>query len=378
MLDGKPVEACALAGATGHLELNISIRDNPEADLVFADHYALQTALSFDMERCNNLKADGATIASAGKNKSVSFIKLANSDADYSLSMDVDQFQMDGIQISGILLSIDMDIPDTDTLTDGLTELQSGIGELNSGAEGLSEGAGDLKDGIDALCNGLYDMQSGMDSLKSGLGKLAGGNSNLNAGSQQIYNALTTIQSKLTQFNIDATLLSQLSENSANILLGIGQLSGGLDSLKESFTTADEGIGVLSGGIYTGLQQADTETIEELTLQLTALYADPVTNADEIQRLTWLIGLLTANRDLLAGLETGISGDGTAANPGLAAGAETLKELYGQFDTAIQSLTSMLGEMNTGLAQLKGGMEELISSFTAIQRGYQGLYRRSG
>ena len=44
-LDGKETPGQELAGASGRLEMRVSLRQNPEADPVWRDNYALQTTI---------------------------------------------------------------------------------------------------------------------------------------------------------------------------------------------------------------------------------------------------------------------------------------------------------------------------------------------
>lgn len=372
LLDGKAVAAKDLAGAEGHLEIRLSIRDNEKVDPVFVKNYALQITLTLDTGRCASISAEGATLANSGKDKAVSFIKLPDKAADYSVTADVSDFEMDGIQISGIPLSVDFDLPDTDALTGGLTDLSGGISSLDSGAQEMSKGADGLRDGTEKLHKGLQDMQTGMNDLRDGFDQLVGGNAELEDGSQKILNALKEIQENLEGFSVTTADLDRLVQGSAGILNGISDLSEGLAALKNAFVQADTGIRTQSGGTYSSLRQANEATIATLNEQIELLRADPAANAAQIQQLTQVVNLLLADNELLTNLKTGISGNGTAANPGLAAGAATLKEQYAQFDASIQALPAMLADMAGGITKLKDGLSQLASNYVKFHAGVVG------
>lgn len=370
LLDGKPVSAGELAGASGALEIRIRIRDNEKAKAAFAEHYALQTAVTLDTDLCDDIRAEGATIASAGKNKAVSFIKLPGREAGYSVFADVRDFEMPGIQISGVLLSMDMEFPDPAGLTGGLNDLQSGIADLDSGAQDLKSGAGSISAGVRELSEGLAQMKKGMEGLETGFGRLADKGPALADGSQRILDALNEINTQLSGFSVTTDGLEDLANGSTEIAEGIGSLADGLNQLSDSFDLADAGISAQTGGASTSLHQANQETIEDLQAQIAALTAaDPAGNASQIQQLTQIIGLLTANDQLISGLKTGIDGNGTPENPGLAAGAAALNAQYGDFNDAIQSLAPQLAGLASGMADLQSGLAKLTSKYGGFHAG---------
>ena len=163
--------------------------------------------------------------------------------------------------------------------------------------------------------------------------------------------------------------LSGLAAGSSAIYGGIRNLSDGLDQLSDSFALTDSAIAAQSGGAYDSLAQANQQTITALTLQVMLLQADPVGNTLQIQQLTQIIGLLTADNELIAGLKTGINGDGTTANPGLAAGSAALADQYASFDAAIQQLPSQIGELAAGITQLQYAMGQLSANYSSFDSG---------
>lgn len=369
-LGGKPVQAADLAGASGDVGIHLRIRDNPEGEKTFAENYMLQISMTFDTEICSNITAGDATIALNGKNKIVNFIKFPGGDADFTVRLDAKNFEMKGIQMGGIPLSLGFDTPDISEFTDGIRELQDGIGDLNSGAKELNSGAQELSGGTQSMSEGLATLENGMKTLQGGFFSLVGGNTGLQSGSQQILDALNAIKTQLAGITLDTSELTQLAHGSTAVSQGITQISDGLGNLKGSFALADQNISAQTGGAYAGLQDANAGTIAQLNTQIAALTAaDPVGNAAQIAQLTQIVGLLTANNQLVSGLKTGISGDGTAANPGLAAGAASLSAQYAQLDAGIQALPSRIGQLAAGMSQLKSGIDQLASNYSAFHGG---------
>lgn len=361
LLDNRQMAAKDMAGVGGQVEIRLCIRQNPQADgasQYFAKRYALQISLTLDAALCTGIRAEGATIASAGRNKLVSFIKLPGADADYSVTMNTTGFKMAGIQLSGIPLAIDLKL-DTEKLAVGLADFSKGVGELDRGAQILRDGAKELREGAGGFLAGLKDMQDGMDKLTDGFDALTGGNAALLEGSAQMAQALGTFRERMAGFDAQAMDLTLLAEGSSAIYEAVGALADGLAALNQGLEQAE----------VSGLWQANEAALAFINQQIEALQLDPAANAAEIQRLMQLSGLISANHELLTGIRDGIAGDGTAANPGLAAGAAALKAQYTQFDASIQALPAMLGQLAGSLAELKDGIDRLALGYDEFHGG---------
>lgn len=371
LLNGSPVSAQQAAGASGRLSIVLDIADNPNANPVFIDNYALQIEMTLDTAICTDIHASGATIANSGQDKVINFIRMPGGDSatQYRVSMSVADFQMQGIRIAGIPFNISIDMPDTDEMMEDLSALGDAIEDLYTGATELSSGSGQLKEGYDQFHAGLVQMQAALDEMDAGLQALVAGNPELKEALEQIEQALLAIQQSLAQFDTEAVDLGELVAGSAQVLEGINQLSDGLTGLQQSFALTDQAVYEMTGHAYEGLQQANEATILLLTQQIQDLMVDPVGNAEEIEQLTLIVSLLGANNDLIAGLEIGINGDGTPGNPGLAYAAGMLAVQYQQIDAALQDLPGMLGEMINGIAQLKAGMNALVPNVSTLKGG---------
>ena len=370
-LNGRPVTPQQTVGASGHLKIVLDISDNPSVDPGFAENYALQIEMTLDTQKCTDIAVSGATIATSGQDKVINFIRMPGGGAStqYSVSMTVSDFEMDGIRIVGIPFNISVDMPDTDELTRDLRLLQDGIGDVNGGARGLATGTDQLEDGYDQFHAGLVGMQTALSDINAGLKQMVGGNADLQGGLDQIEQALMAIQSSLDEYDLSAVDMGELIAGSAAVLEGINQLSAGLGELQQSFDTADQEIYEQSAHAYEGLQQANEGTILILSQQIEVLMADPQGNADQIEQLTMAVALLGANNELIKGLKTGINGDGTPENPGLAYAAGVLSAQYQQMDQAIEELPAVFEEMADGMAQLKAGIDQLVPNFSSLKSG---------
>ena len=180
-MDGKEYKGSDIAGKSGDLKITIDITENENCIGNFFEGYALQASVTFDTDKCSNIKADGATVANVGKNKQLTYTILPNKGADIEITAKTTDFEMSAIAINGIKLNLAIAIDDA--------EIQSKIDEIIGAVNDLDEGAGKLKDGTEELYDGTTLLKDKVGELYTGVGAL-------NSGAAELYNGLSAITSK--------------------------------------------------------------------------------------------------------------------------------------------------------------------------------------
>lgn len=243
-LDGKETPGQELAGASGHLEMRVSLRQNPEADAVWRDNYALQATIQMDTESCKNIDAEGATVADVGQKKQMSYIILPGKEKDFTITADVANFEMDGISVNGIPLVLDIDDPDTQELKDQIYDLQDGAAQLDDGALALADGVDELEYGAEALRDGAQSLQSGALQVSAGAQQL-----------RENFDRLASILGPLLSSSPYASVLGeykagldQLVGGASLVAGGAGDLANGTDDLYDGVLKLKDGVAELSDG----------------------------------------------------------------------------------------------------------------------------------
>jgi putative membrane protein len=100
-LDGETIAPQALSGADGKLEitLNASVNETLKA---YAQSMTLQITLTLDGDKCLDIQASRASIASAAGDKTLVYVILPGQSASYTVSAQVADFAMAGLQIAGV------------------------------------------------------------------------------------------------------------------------------------------------------------------------------------------------------------------------------------------------------------------------------------
>ena len=180
-LDGAERTAAEVAGASGALTIHLTVKENTRCRGDFFDTYALQISLTLDGDKCQDIRADGATAANVGSDKQLNYTILPGKGADIALSAQVTDFAMDAIAINGIPLSLDVEVDDQ-ALLDQVTDLTDAIAQLDEGAGALSDGAAELTTGADEAAAGASALYEGASSLYSGAGSLHAGSASVQSG----------------------------------------------------------------------------------------------------------------------------------------------------------------------------------------------------
>lgn len=295
LLNDSPIDADSLAGKSGHLKIKLTTGQNNAVNPVFFNNYLLQITFTLDTGKCTNITADGATLANAGTDKLITFTVMPSKEGDISLSTDVSDFSMKGIELSAIPFSMNIELPDTTEITGNLLLLSTAINQLSDGISSLTEGVSHLNEGMDDLGDGSSDFQTGLNNVNSN-------SEELSTASEEIYGALESLNqiagqlSDASKGSDYAAAISQLSAgitalagNYQQFNIGLAAYTDGVSKLASSYSMLDSGITDISSGIgdltigmddlEKGATELDSQT-EDLPAQLQASVDDILSDYD--------------------------------------------------------------------------------------------------
>ncbi|MCL1793802.1 MAG: hypothetical protein FWG34_08025 [Oscillospiraceae bacterium] len=256
-LDGENVSPGNLAGKSGKLGIRIISGKNSaagDAFDVFTENYMQQITVSLDIYKCQNIEENGATIATAGKNRMLVFTVMPGEDADIAIGADVADFEMAGIEITAMPFSMNFEIPGADDMLGDFAKLSDGIAMLDSGAGELESGAAELGDGAKKLKSGSSDIRSALSELLEGVGKLASGAGELSGGAAELISGSSDFSGGLLQLDKNS---AKLTDGSAQIQAALSQIADGLQNsaqfsangLLDDLAKLPDGLNRLSDGL---------------------------------------------------------------------------------------------------------------------------------
>lgn len=373
-LDGKPVEAPALIGAEGRMEIVIEAEANGAADDYFGTNYAAQISVPLKEEYCKNVISD-AEIVTAGGLKTCAFTVMPGATETCSVAADINGFEMDGISIQMVRLSGSM-LDSLDLLKTAISQISGGIGALADGTGQLKDGTADLAAGLSLVGAGTEDLaesgaviSSQLGDLESGAGDLRDGLSQLSEASGQIREGLQQLDENAYEFEkgygqIEAGL-KQMTDNRKAVEDGVKELKENGPDLQSGMNQLASGAQDLGGGIrdLSDTYDDQMELVNGLLAYVQAQYAaDPASMPAELQQLVYGISQYSA------GVSTGFDSLESGAS-GLASGIRSagagVDDLY---DGALEFGNGSLDLMD-GVSQLHDGISELNAGFEKYEKG---------
>ena len=252
-LNGQEISPDELGGRSGELEVSIHTTANSGFDAYFTENYMLQISVTLDAARCENITTRNGTVASAGSDKTITFVVLPDTEGDVSFSADVSNFEMSGFTIAAVPYSIEsmMDMSQLDTVTSGISQLTGAISQLTSGAASINEGAGTLNENSAALTD----------------------------ASDQIESALRQISDGLQDFNIEDSLsgLDQLAElpgGLTQLAVALDTISTNLKTMADAYTQITTVLSTTLSDVQATIEETVASAVKEAVEQTKAYYEE--------------------------------------------------------------------------------------------------------
>jgi putative membrane protein len=371
-LDGKKVKAEDLAGASGNLTIHVTTKQNASVDPAFYDSFMMQITFTLAGDVASDVAAEGATLASAGEDTAVAFTVLPGHDGDFTLTAKVQNFKMAGAQFAALPYSSIIEMPDTDQMVSGMTNLSDAV-------SALADGTASLASGVDELTSGAQSLSSGASAFGQGLNQLSGSSSTLVNASGEIKGALAAIAGGLQ--SADLSQLDQLAQLPA----GLNQLADGLAQMREGYDTAHGMLGAAIAEIPAA-SLSDDQIRKLVALAASSTDPDDAATVDVLlntyqaaQKVSYLYGKLApafdASSEGLAQQEAALRS--MAASLDSAVGGGQLDQLT-QLASGLGELSSQYGQFHDGLAQYASGLSALASNYNQLASGTADLAQGTG
>jgi putative membrane protein len=396
LLNGEIIEPKELIGQDGALEIRLTTKENKDSKETFYNNYLLQISFTLQPSVFENIVAENATIANAGKNKQVAFTVMPENDGEFSIKADVTDFEMDGIDITAVPSSMSIDAPNVDEMTDELGTLSSAINDVHKGVGEFQSGINELNDGLGALLGGSNEFKNGMTEL--------------NQSSDQLRAASSSIQDALVQLNqalsgeagsVDLSQLVQLPKGLNQISSGLTETAEGLKTLDEKYSQAYD---ALTNAIHlipdTKLTEEEMQALKEsdvdekVVQQLLETYEaaymvkgtyqqvkpafDAVkTNLPSVNQalVDMADGLATTSDNIANAID---SMDITKSMAELQEGISALATNYQSFHKGLEEYVDGLSQLTTGYTDIHQGLDELDNGVAQLADGARELHDGTG
>lgn len=362
-LDGKPVSAEDLAGASGRLEMTLSIDVNSACDGNYADNYLLQVSVALSNDNARALEAEDATIAQSGGKTQLTYMVLPGKSAEYTVVADVSDFEFEGWQMVGVPLSLALDVDDSqfDSATEDLNELVEAIEEVDDGALSIAEGSDSVQEGLSALNDASAPLRNGTSSFAGALDSFAGATATLaSAVESQLAVGVSALAAGSSAYG------EGLAEQEQAMWQAAQASQSDIAAAQSACESNAENLVGAYGSVHAQVFQGNMAMYMSLGIdasQAAALaYADATSAAQSAaaeQR-----GELASSMQNLAQAAGAAGGYAGAANALSQAAAS-----YADLDAGIQRLADSASVLQEGLSVLNGAVDQLEGGFSTLQSG---------
>ena len=282
-LDGKSISPKDLKGKSGKVEIQFSYDNKSKQtvnvngeDVEMYTPFTMVSAMMLSSDEYSNVSVENGKLISDGDKNivvGVAFPGLADDLNLKDLDMDIDipetvtitadvkdatvgtsitmasaelmnEFGLDDIDSFDDLQDSIDDLEDaTNQLVDGSKEaadgskeLADGAGTLNDGAGTLASGAGTLADGVNTLNEKSGTLVSGVNTLASGVGTYTAGVASIAKNSQLISDNMQSLQGGVNK--LEEQIAAQATQGLGEIKTNINNAKTGVDQINSAITTS--------------------------------------------------------------------------------------------------------------------------------------------
>lgn len=204
-LNGDPISAEKLAGASGLVQIDVKITPNTNSNIYYQNNMLLQVQSTFDMSKVSNVDAPGAQLQTIGGKKIVLFAAMPGEEDTFTMRIGTNSFETDGLLI---------------TMVPGKLKQLKDAKELKEDIDTFQDSVNSIYESTNVILKTIETMESGMSQAKSGLSLLERANQSLSA-------------SKDSLFSKSEKALTDLSEVTANTAIMIPHLKEGENAIQD-------------------------------------------------------------------------------------------------------------------------------------------------
>lgn len=227
-LNGKPVNADTLSGASGLVEIDIDATANKNVAEYLQNNIVLAVMVPVDMEKNYSLDAPDAQTANMGDKSGVVFTCLPGQDGHFEVRIGSDDFKLYGV----MFVMSPITVSDLDKVKD-LKDLEDRFrGDTNS-----------MMDSFDDILDDVANMQSQLDLTDKALKELQSGKNKVHSNATAIFNGTDVAIQDLRDLS---GVLSPLSDDLKTAQWMVYDINANLNTTNEDLADASSKLKNLS------------------------------------------------------------------------------------------------------------------------------------
>ncbi|MDY6308042.1 MAG: hypothetical protein SPL71_08285 [Oribacterium sp.] len=248
-LNGKPVNADTLSGASGLVEIDIDATANKNVAEYLQNNIVLAVMVPVDMEKNYSLDAPDAQTANMGDKSGVVFTCLPGQDGHFEVRIGSDDFKLYGV----MFVMSPITVSDLDKVKD-LKDLEDRFrGDTNS-----------MMDSFDDILDDVANMQSQLDLTDKALKELQSGKNKVHSNATAIFNGTDVAIQDLRDVE---SLLTPISDDLKTAQWMVYDINANLNTTNEDLADASSKLKTLSKRFKQFGEDLDGASVSNLDIQ---------------------------------------------------------------------------------------------------------------
>ncbi|MBC8584539.1 hypothetical protein [Youxingia wuxianensis] len=351
-LNGAPIKAESLAGASGLVEVEIHAIPNENAKEYYRNNMILIAATLVDTKDVISFSAPGAQMQALGSNKAALFLAMPGEDTTFTYSIGTDSFETIG--------TIMVMVPATLSQLDEIKDLKEDKQDIEDAAQALSDSLDDILDSLNALPSGLRTTQSGLDNLNSARESIYNNKDQIYASGDLLQASLNRLRSKLIKAGDDledsSGTISDLGDDFVSSATDLAELQKTISNIYKTLTRLQKDI--------EALQQASTpEEQRELLNSINAEAGRLNAMVDAVSEYISMDDLKQAIDEFSAAMQ----------NFGGATPSEMTPEQQAQFQQLMAEMMTQLGGITDSMSQSVTAGDAILGQLEGATGSLSGL-----
>lgn len=367
-LNGSPVNADKLAGASGLVEININAKPNNNVHEYFKKNMLLTVEAIFDMFKTTSIEAPGAQLQSVGNYKAVIFLGLPGEENNYTIRVGTDSFET-----MGILMTM---LPGTVEQLKDIKDINKSKDTVKDSKDALYESLNETLSIIQSTSEGLKQVKSGLSNLEDARAKVSNSKDGLYADADKSIEHLSKISNELSKLiphlRNGQSMIKSVNSNLNETVSTMKSFKTDMDSFADSITKLQKHIDKLNSVLKTAEGYSDERKV---------LIENIKDDIDDTQKI--LSDLEDDSKDLasdLAGLASEIQKLETAMKAmhvQMEATSQKLAEAAaaGMYD---QTTAATIGVLNSELSAILSSLQPALGDLTEVLNSTKSFVKDAG
>lgn len=188
-LNGVPIDADKLAGASGTVEIHVEAKPNDNALEYYRNNMILTVAVPVDYDDCYSVEAEGSQTQNFGSVTAAAFTALPGEEGDYTVRIGSDSFENIGVMM--------MMTPGTVEDLEHIADLKEAKDTWKDAGDEMYDSMDQMAASVEAMRNGVNHALQGMDSADRARQKWSNSKDSILAGNDQALASLTSVSQQM-------------------------------------------------------------------------------------------------------------------------------------------------------------------------------------